>query len=528
MIPLKMLFIFLASVSAACAQGWTGWHPTAWTTQRLVTAESVTMCAVSNGPFIVTNYSDGAAIVSTQWFFSDIEFGQPCGTSPVANSWAFTLIDSNGVEYVEARGWTGIPQSVTMKAQARDCVAIDAYLAMRERWEVAQNDGAIEKPRFYRDNRDALVEIKRWMKSNSAAYVLKTWDMPDYLTNSVPHLTNDLLVSITGMPDNWLDHTPYRNISAVANGGASNQVSGYWTLTGKQDTNGVWLVQTNVFIDSCGNVTTNAGAWTNGQTIAFRCTNDAIQVGRVESDYGWRYARPAFSNLVLARYQAGYSSVIHEDGGDSGFPYDPSGDDWWTSYAAAWNTSRTSWEVDEMNVYTGLIGGASASMAMQPEGGVARVNWSQWYSTGQRPAIPLPKTNAVTVSALEVTGYRYHPESAECDPPNPDPCANAYRPTIERLPFSDNGPCWTNTLPTKTVLSTGYAGTVGVYRVANPWPDGNVLSFGAPSDPPQPPYEATPLYGPNYCDAEYYLVTAEAQAFQEMDTIFVRWDFDRR
>lgn len=172
---MRMLFILLASVSASFAQGWTGWHPEAWTNSRLAVAEYVTMCAVSNGPFIVTNYGGGAAIVSTQWFFSDIEFGQPCSTSPVVNSWSFPLMDSNGVENVETRGWTGIPTTVTMQAQARDCAAIDCYLALKERYAVTTTNANpanawAQKPRFYRSNRETLVSLKETASSLMPRY----------------------------------------------------------------------------------------------------------------------------------------------------------------------------------------------------------------------------------------------------------------------------------------------------------------------------------------------------------------------
>lgn len=523
--------ILLASVNA---QAWTGWHPSAWTNSRLEVAESITMCAVSNGPFIVTNYIDDAAIVSTQWFFSDIEFGEPCSTSAVINSWSFTLINSSGAEYVETRGWTGIPQTVTMQAQARDCVAIDAYLAMRERWEVAQNDGAIEKPRFYRNNRDALIEAKRWIVANHSSYVWTGWEMPDYLTNAVPTITNELLTVLTGMPSNWLAHTPYRNLSPVAIGGLSNTVNGYWSMTGQQDTNGAWLTLTNVFIDSCGNVTTNAGAWTNGQIITFTCTNDAISPGRTESDYGWKYARAVFTNLVLAQYNAAYSGVSRAESFEESYPVEADMNQaivyWWDAYAAVWNNHRNNWQMDLDSVQTGLFGGATASMAIEPDlGNVARITWAQVYTYDQRPAIALPKKNSISTPASSVTGYRYHPRDAACDPPLPYPCAIPAGPFIDRMTWTESSPCYTNTTSERVAISTTFSVTDGVYTANNNWPTANVLSFGSFSYPQQPPYMATVLGDPDPCGgADAYLVTAEGYDAQDMPLIYVRWAFDRR
>lgn len=350
-----LIFTLHASVSA---QAWTGWHPDAWERERLDTPESVSMCAVMNGPFAFTNYvapftngvsgREGVPVESVESFYSDIEFGSPCGTSPVINAWSFTLINATGTQYVEARGWTGIPQSVTMKAQARDCVAIDCYYAVAERWNVLRAIGKItsggpEKPRFYRNMRDALISLKSTALSMATAFN-PAEESPTMRGAEVWFYGWNYRTALLafGVPTNYLAFTPYRALASTNAGYGSTITNTYvmeqtYTRTclkcydGFEDicdpdwwdfTCEVWSdvqtnsISTNITVDGCGNVVTNIGR--AGDVVTRVCTNydytaarilgpfnaGGVEPGRWSHEYGWWSLRTVLTNLTTTTHNS--------------------------------------------------------------------------------------------------------------------------------------------------------------------------------------------------------------------------------
>jgi hypothetical protein len=329
-----LIFTLLASVDAR-AQSWTGWHPTAWTNERLATAEDVTMCAVLNGPFSFTNYvapftngpsgREGVPVESVESFYSDIEFGQPCSTSPVVNSWEFTLINPTGTQYVESRSWTGTPQSVTLKAQARDCVAIDCYLALKERYAVTTTNpnpstAWAQKPRFYRSNRETLVSLKETASSLMLRYadnsyrtngtfdnaflgrVVYRWSGNQWgalVSGDIPHLSQTSMIirqAFPGMPVNatttstvygWQvgNYSAWRVTNVVY--GVTNILYGFADLTPYRQLLGIGgampAVQTYTSI-------------VDGVEQLSTATNYAP--GFDGRDYGWQVLRRAITNMT--------------------------------------------------------------------------------------------------------------------------------------------------------------------------------------------------------------------------------------
>jgi hypothetical protein len=309
MIRMKVLCIFLALVSSASAKSWTNWHPIAWTNVRLEAAESVPLNAVSNW-FVVTNWYGTNTFLSTNAFLSDITAGV-LSTVPVVNTWTTYVIDQSGVETSAVYVLTGLQQRVTMSMQARDVVALDSYLAMQERFialAYGRNEtNSIEKPRFYRDNRAALVYSKAYTSNllqngdgtiNPDKFV-QAWALDTNETldayYQISTNTTPPLISATGTlyhierPTNYWAFTPWRNLNEIGIGYGRITTS-TWVVAGE----GAVITQT--VYDSCGGVRDIVG--TNGEIVVGTCTNLAIQAGYTSLDYGWLGVRKALTNAV--------------------------------------------------------------------------------------------------------------------------------------------------------------------------------------------------------------------------------------
>jgi len=309
MIRTKMLCIFLALVSSVSAKSWTNWHPIAWTNTRLEAAESVTLNAVTNA-LVVTNWTGTNAVISTNAFWSDITAGV-LSTVPVVNTWTTYVVDQSGAETSVVYVLTGLQQRVSMNLQARDVVALDSYLAMQERYIALaygrSETNGIEKPRYYRGYRDALVYAKAYTSnllqngsgSIAPAKYIQPWHLDTNGTLDIYYQINTNttppLITATGVlqhitrPTNYWTYTPWRNLNEIGVGYGRITTS-TWVIVGGEGT----ITQT--VYDSCGGTRDISG--TNGEIVVGTCTNLSIQAGYTSLDYGWGGVRAAMTNAV--------------------------------------------------------------------------------------------------------------------------------------------------------------------------------------------------------------------------------------
>lgn len=562
LLKLAATFTLLASVNAF---GWTGWHPTAWDTPRLASPEVVRVQAVTNGPFVFTNYlpqwnqvvdgvytnyvygwpPDGSCstnkVISTNAFLSDIVANAGAlDTGAVVNTWSFDLNDCTGGAYTVTRTVTNYPAFTNLHLQARDVWAFDSYMAAHERGTVMPTN-TLEKPRYYRNNRDALVQTKQWIEAYAGNFAETNWsaNMPDYLTNALPTYDAVTLAVSIGAPSNYTAHTPWRWLGPV-DGGLSNVVRGSWAMVGRYDTNGVALVQTNVTLDSCGNTITNVGAYTNGQVVAFVCTNAAILAGHTESDYGWRKIQAAFSNLVVVQYDGAYAGVstsksarIQPEIDFTGLPYEG---DVFNAFYPVWNSYADGTWAEYDSAQTGLVFGVFAEMVTELDVNLnyADIVWTGRYSSALSPAVVLGSSNLVTIAAVSASAYTYAPTYIPCEPPDSDPCSarNARPPGMSGMLFDESSTCFTNTIAEKTALGS-YSNNVAVYQWNNAYPRGNVLTFAPSITTPQNPAarEAAPSDFTLYqeCIGQWDFTWGEyGAANYEIPKIVVRWNFERK
>ena len=370
---MRMLFILLASVRVACAQGWTGWHPTAWDTPRLASPEVVRVQAVTNGPFVFTNYLpqwnqvvDGAStnyvygwppdgscstnkVISTNAFLSDIVANAGAlDTGAVVNTWSFDLNDCTGGAYTVTRTVTNYPAFTNLYLQAKEIVALDCYYAIYERWSALRAIGKItsggpEKPRFYRNMRDALISLKSAALGMATAFN-PAEESPTMRGAEIWFYGWDYRTALQtfGVPTNYLTFTPYRALASTNAGYGSTITNTYvmaqtYTKTclkcydGFEDicdpdwwdfTCEVWSdvqtnsISTNITVDGCGNVVTNIGR--AGDVVARVCTNydytaarilgpfnaGGVEPGRWSHEYGWWSLRTVLTNLTTTAHNS--------------------------------------------------------------------------------------------------------------------------------------------------------------------------------------------------------------------------------
>lgn len=563
---LRLAAIFIVA-ALSNAFGWEGYHPEAWTSVRLATPEVVRLQAVTNGPFIFTNYypqwntvitnmegliytnyvygwpPDGECStnksISTNEFLSDIVAnGGTLETGAVVNTWFFRLYNCTGGAYEVSRTVTNFPTWTNLSMQAQDIMAFDSHMAAYERWLTSPNDRPLTKPRFYRNTRDTLVATKEWVLENYPHFVSTNWTFPDYLIDPIPWMDLRTLTTQSHVPSNYCTFTPWRWLGPVA-GGLGNVVGGQWRMVGKYNTNGIALIQTNITVNSCGQTVTNIGAYTNGQIVSFICTNDQIAVGFQESDYGFRHLQAVFSNLTRVGYEGNYVGAErrYERDGEVGIDLTGTGEDVFARFASIWRTQLSSEGSDHISSVTGVFDRVYAKYqaSINYAGAVVEYQWVYRTSSNLYPALLLPKPLAITTQIERVYGYAYAEMYVKCFPEDPDPCSpiNAPGPGIAPMLINEASTCFTNNIPKKTPLSHEYVNTIGVFTNNNPHPNGNTLVFLSPVTPPQPVYTARemPLTYAGYL-AECYGLWEGAWRENGLSQytipyIFVDWRFAR-
>lgn len=562
---LAATFTLLASVNAF---GWTGWHPTAWDTPRLASPEVVRVQAVTNGPFVFTNYlpqwnrvvdgvytnyvygwpPDGSCstnkVISTNAFLSDIVANAGVlDTGAVVNSWSFDLTDCTGTAYTVTRTVTNYPAWTNLHLQARDVWAFDAYMAMYEREQVIQRthwlhgiiagEQAADKPRYYRNNREALVYTKSWLAGSIGYFVATNYIAPEYLTNTIETVTADVLMPAIAAPSNYLDHTPWRWLGPV-DGGLSNVVRGSWAMVGWYDTNGVALVQTNITVDSCGNTVTNIGAYTNGQVVAFVCTNAAILAGHTESDYGWRKVTNIFANLKRINYPGYWRGREQQYAFDESYTMngdvtDPA--NFVSEMNRVWNDYTQPIPLMDRNIdRTNLTQSAGwfAEVSQNYDNNVGIEMNSQvitWESYA--PAIALYRTTPVTIAASSAIAYWATPQIIYCPEVEDYPCPGIVG---ANFPEDRDAYCQTNNLHRRYSIATTYTNNVGNYAGVQPYTNVNAVTFSTVKTYHQaPPYYAELMAG--VCGYDDILNEFDPSAWgasqDEISTIIVEWNFER-
>lgn len=418
----------LASVSLVHAQSWTGWHAEAWANLRLTNAEAVAMAAVVNGPFALTNYlapyPSTNSTTSLITFLSDIE-PLPVGPAIITNIWTFNVYNAGGTNVSEIRTNVAAQVATNLNLQARDILAFDSYLADLERFYVMPI-GTIEKPRYYRGYRDALVYIKARISAQFGSYVATNWTAPATYTNA-PYVvvwSNDFL---TGFPSNCLTYTPYRDLHLSA--GSPRVITGTFTWA-TSSTN----VITNTVQDSCGNLVTISG--TNGQVTTFVCTNANIEAGYTSGSYGWGPITTLYARMVRTATVGGLygtsKSASYSDLFESGIDYtlDPPqlAADMITEYDQAhagypWTTATNTVYVLPTE-FTYKSSEARIGQEWEPMDSTEAIQTEGWIFqlTSAKPSILL-NTNAVNVlidSAYVYTPDLYTPTSGYARLYNPD------------------------------------------------------------------------------------------------------------
>lgn len=136
----------------------------------------------------------------------------------------------------------------------------------------------------------------------------------EYPFQTARHWTASALLAAVGGPTNYFDLTPDRDWE------------GRWTNYGEVVT-GTWVMAvplvydpftdevapattnkifTNYVVDACGNELVIVG--TNGQVVAFVCTNSGVATGRTHADYGFKYLKEIISKLKVTEHESGYYS----------------------------------------------------------------------------------------------------------------------------------------------------------------------------------------------------------------------------
>jgi hypothetical protein len=216
--------------------------------------------------------------IGTNTYVTEIQYGNTIGlnTNLVAtNDWSFMPVD-----------WR----------------SIEAYEACAEREEITGSGGAGPLPiHFMRSEQENLDSLKTWLKGivDTGLYA----DTTALTTNGDWHalpsiivLTDTEALDNAGMPTNWFDYTPTRDLNGCGIG-KGMIVTGLHTMI-TSDTNFLALpVFTNTVVDSWGDSQDVTG--TNGQVVDVVATNTSILTGYTHLDYGWVRVTNLFAELTM-------------------------------------------------------------------------------------------------------------------------------------------------------------------------------------------------------------------------------------
>lgn len=443
----KSLCIFLASASCALGQSWTGWHAQAWSNYRLQTAEVITVSAVVNGPFAVPTYAppypSTNLLSETNTFLSDITVTNLPTGAAITNIWTFTTTDSNGAPVSVAFTNIAAPIATNLHLQARDILAFDSYLAMLERWRTGGYDGPSTnavglpipgKPRYYRKNRAALVATKDFLEEVYTYFIDDGWSAPaDFATTPEVDVWPYAAYAPTFLgsnPSNYFYFTPSRELHL--SDGYARVITGLFTIA-TSSTNTI----TNTAYNSCGDLVTVVG--TNGQQIAFVCTNEVIAPGFTSGDYGWGPITSLFARLTrTAGYGELYGRVTY------GSYYDESGYGGDVEDAGQVDAALTSQYATGYAPYPWITGSATGYVSQSSVD--LRAHWNidddatiitaGWYfhQSNAVPAIVL-STNTASVGMAEAYVYT---QTLEAQTPG-DPGAEY----MDIVQWSNGVPPWT-------------------------------------------------------------------------------------
>lgn len=302
--PTKSIFLALASLCLPC---FGQWHGTAWERLRWGTNDTpvVTQIWATVHALVVTNYANSQPVLTTNRFLSDIYFDQ-WTTSGIGTSITVTAY-SNGNATPWTYAYTNVLIATNVSLQPREVMAYDCYFAMLERMRALTNETVARAtvagfPKVYRNERESLEYVKTWLETWCVRFVradLSGTNRSDYTDYYKANPANTALLfqvsTLTaGMPTNYLDETPWRELSPVSTG--SHRIA----------TCAVYFAQSGVtqFVNCCGQtVVTNA--ITNGQTASIICTNTALWANAgtgyteaASSTWGWRGITNLFNLLV--------------------------------------------------------------------------------------------------------------------------------------------------------------------------------------------------------------------------------------
>ena len=242
---------------------------------------------------------------------------------------------------------------ISVKARAPEWKALECISAVNERLQATDGttEGAAEGTpvRFYRLERANLVSLKTWINNEcsrfidlsqangSGAFEGYTGTIAGSGWGTIPFPTwsaTSLCINV-GLPTNYLNYTPWRDLSGYGVG-KENVITTTWDII-TADTGAVSFTT----LDSWGNEHTFTA--TNGQVVTTNAVNGNIEPGYTHLDYGWRGMTNLFRNLVWVGYRA-----VYGEGGVANI----------TEYTADENTN-TSWAaaktLAEANVQTNAI-----------------------------------------------------------------------------------------------------------------------------------------------------------------------------
>lgn len=246
-------------------------------------------------------------IVGTNYYVADVQYGNALGNASLAetNAWPFMPVD-----------WR----------------VIEVYEAIRER-DVILSIGS-EFPQaidFYRSERANLVDAKEMIKG--AIDIGKfadrsTWNASSnwHGLASIPILTATGALINAGMPTNWFEYTPWRELNGCGIG-KGTIVTGWHTMAlGSLATNYLSGVFTNTVTDSWG--VSQAVTGTNGQLVAVIATNRNVMTGYTHLDYGWRDVTNLIREMTHTVHSLPLDYLGHRFSGEAFSPTNEPSADW--------------------------------------------------------------------------------------------------------------------------------------------------------------------------------------------------------
>lgn len=238
----------VALLALAVCQTAEAWTASAWSTLRHSEPVSTTLCACATS-IVLTNYSGTNAVVSTNAFLNDIT-APPCSTNAYINTWTYRLIGPTGQTITATYTITNVQSSMTMQLNTRDIKALESYLALYERWIASgetpvpggPNTSPYRAPRYYRNNREALVEWKECASRMLPLYVDRTGI--ETQSNHLPYVRTLSAVYVAewlNIPTNYFTQTAGRQLDGIGLAMTSS-----WCQSGFSDLDYGWKYVTNI------------------------------------------------------------------------------------------------------------------------------------------------------------------------------------------------------------------------------------------------------------------------------------------